>query len=58
MQRIIALYGIIAFGLIAAACRGQERITISREMVEVVPADPVVIEKTTTIQTETRESDD
>jgi len=58
MQRIIALCGIIAFPLIAAACSGHKTTTVRRETVQMVPADPVVVEEQTTIETETRESDD
>lgn len=66
MRKIIASCGIIVFAVLAAACSGRQTSTIRRETVQTVPADRVVVEKKTTIQsgeverqtTETRETDD
>lgn len=66
MKNLIGVCGIIAFATLAAACGGRETTTIRRETVQTVPADPVIVEKKTTIQqgvverrtTETRETTD
>jgi len=55
MWNINASCGIIALAIVAAGCATHETTMIRRETVRTVPANPVVVEKTTT---ETTESDD
>jgi hypothetical protein len=58
MKKFIAALSVLAFVGAASGCSSERHSkTTTRETVETVPADPVVIEKRTTTQTETRSSD-
>jgi len=58
MKKLIVILSALAFVGAASGCSSERRSkTTTSETVETVPADPVVIEKRTTTQTETRTSD-
>jgi hypothetical protein len=43
MKNLIGVCGIIAFATLTVACSGRETTTIRRETVQTVPADPVIV---------------
>ncbi len=58
MKRLIAAVSILVFAGVATGCSTEHQSrTTTRETVQTVPADPVMIEKRTSTQTETRTSD-
>ena len=58
MKKLILVFSMMAaIGAVAGCSTERQSRTTTRETVQTVPAEPVVVEKRTSIHTETRTSD-